>query len=180
MPRFDSRCAGDIQGDSWGTKWASREPSDIGRIGRLGRSGNCWFQHVRVVDAQEDARGHLLAVMPRLGYVKAAPGRSVDDPRVTLEYILDVFTPDGDILDTATGRGHGAFRSTLYSLGSIIAGIATLNTFRHTDLNYEYARAFAVAQAAAFEDLMRNLQASPIFDTYVAVVLESQRRAPPK
>ncbi len=41
MPRFDSRCAGDVKGDSWGTKWASRGPADIGRIGRLGRSGNC-------------------------------------------------------------------------------------------------------------------------------------------
>ncbi len=60
MPRFDSRCAGDIQGDSWGTKWASREPSDIGRIGRLGRSGNCY--NIAYVD---HAKLHDLSIAQR-------------------------------------------------------------------------------------------------------------------
>ncbi len=49
--RFDSRHAGDIKRNSRDTKWALREPSDIGRIGMLGQSGNCCGSSNRPVSA---------------------------------------------------------------------------------------------------------------------------------
>ncbi len=135
-----------------------------------------WFQQVEAFASQDEAQGYDLVLVPHLRHMDATPGRSIDDPIVTIEYGLDVFTPNGERLDTAIGQGQGTFRSFLYTLGSLIVGIATISTLRGTDINYEYACAFAAAEVAAFEDLIRNLQTSPVFDTYVAVVIESQRR----
>ncbi len=133
------------------------------------------FQLVEVVTSRDKTRRRGLVFVPHLRHADALYGRGIDDPKATVEYGLDVFMPDGDLLDTVAGRGQGSYHSALYTFMSTIAAMATLNTLRGTDINYEYAKAFAAAEVAAFEDLMRNLKASPRFDTYVAVVLESQR-----